>query len=175
MRSSRAGRVSTTVNAIRELMQKRLESHTLPEEAAHELEMALQTLDMLWEELQEQSNLLDLEHDRYASFFEASPDAYLITDAGGNIREANPAALSLLGAVAGSVVGRQLVRLIPDADQPVFLARFIAVSSGQDDKAVVWLGRLHTPSGPAEVSFSVRRVPLKRSGVGGLCWLIRPT
>ena len=88
--------LTTTVGAVRELMIKRLEADSLDTEARREMEMALEELDVMWEELQGQAALLVRENERYAEFFRYAPDAYLITDAGGNIREANEAALELL-------------------------------------------------------------------------------
>jgi PAS domain S-box-containing protein len=51
---------------------------------------------------------LEREIERYAQFFEHAPDAYIITDAGGSVREANRAALALLGAKHDDIVGRSL-------------------------------------------------------------------
>ena len=59
-----------SVTAVRELMSKRLEASSLDADAKREMQMALEELDVMWEELQ-----------RYAEFFEYTPDAYVITDA----------------------------------------------------------------------------------------------
>src|SRR5262245_26976966 len=93
----------TTVNAVRELMIGRLERASLDPDAKREVEMALEELDVMWEELQGQAELLTRENQRYAEFFEHAPDAYVVTDAGGNIREANRAAGELLGVARGSL------------------------------------------------------------------------
>ena len=42
--------LSTTLDAVREVMVKRLEQRSLDEEQARELEMALEELDVMWEE-----------------------------------------------------------------------------------------------------------------------------
>jgi hypothetical protein len=40
---------------------------------------------------------------------------------------------------------------------------------------VAWRAQLkHGGGEPMAAEFSVRAIPLKKSGVGGLCWLIRP-
>jgi len=85
----------TTVSAVRELMIRRLQADSLDDESKREMQMALEELDVMWEELQGQAALLVRENERYAEFFQYAPDAYVITDAGGSVREANQAALEL--------------------------------------------------------------------------------
>src|SRR5438067_4309088 len=102
----------TTVSAVRDLMIKRLEAESLDADAKREMEMALEELDVMWEELHGQAALLVRENERYAEFFEYAPDAYLITDAGGSIREARQAALELFKAPRDEVVRRALSEYI---------------------------------------------------------------
>ncbi|TMH41326.1 MAG: PAS domain-containing protein [Betaproteobacteria bacterium] len=153
----------TTVSAVRDLMIKRLEAESLDGDAKREMEMALEELDVMWEELQGQAALLVREKERYAEFFEYAPDAYLITDAGGSIREANQAALEFLNAPRDAVVGHSLSQYVAPEDRVNFLAR------------AVWRTRLQPREREAlAAEFSVRAIPLKKSGVAGLCWLMRP-
>lgn len=162
----------TTVSAVRELMIKRLEAESLNSEAKREMEMALEELDVMWEELQGQAAMLVRENERYAEFFEYSPDAYLITDVGGNTREANRAALELLAAPREEAVGRPLSEYVADEDRVAFLTRTVGLMLG--GKPLSWQAHLRTAAGAAiAVEFSVRPIPLKKSGVGGLCWLVR--
>src|SRR5918911_409890 len=107
-------------------MIKRLEADSLDAEAKREIEMALEELDVMWEELQGQAALLVRENERYAEFFEYAPDAYLVTDSGGNIREANRAALELLKAPRGGVIGRALSEYIMGEQRVSFLSRTVA-------------------------------------------------
>jgi PAS domain S-box-containing protein len=167
--------LTTTVGAVRELMVKRLEAESLDNESRREMEMALEELDVMWEELQGQAALLVRENERYAEFFQYAPDAYLITDAGGNIREANEAALELLRSPRGEVVGRPLSEYIAGDDRVSFLARSVGLMLGGAVKPIAWQAQLQPRDGAAlAVEFSVRAIPLKKSGVGGLCWLVRP-
>ena len=46
--------LTTTVGAVRELMIKRLEAESLDPGSRREMEMALEELDVMWEELQGQ-------------------------------------------------------------------------------------------------------------------------
>jgi PAS domain S-box-containing protein len=164
----------TTVTAVRELMVKRLETESLEGDARREMEMALEELDVMWEELQGQAAILVRENERYAEFFQYAPDAYLITDAGGSVREANQAALELLAAARTDVVGRPLSEYIAAEDRVTFLTRTVGLMLGGAARPTSWKARMQ-PAGhsPLEVEFSVRAIPLKKSGVGGLCWLIR--
>lgn len=165
----------TTVTAVRELMLKRLEGESLDSAARREMEVALEELDVMWEELQGQAELLTRENERYAEFFDFAPDAYLVTDAGGNIREANQAATELFGAAREALLGRPLGGCIPEAERGTFLARWVGLLVGNGTRPDAWQGRIQAPDGTlAEVTFTVRAIPLKKSGVGGICWLIRP-
>ena len=52
---------------------------------------------------------------RYREFFDLAPDAYFITDAGGNIREANVAAGRMLGIEPQFLSGKPLPAFFDDA------------------------------------------------------------
>ena len=165
----------TTVTAVRELMIKRLEAAAADPEAKREMEMALEELDVMWEELQGQAALLTRENERYAQFFEYAPDAYLITDVGGSIREVNQAALELLKAPRDGVVGKALSGFIAGEDRVAFLSRSVGLMFGTAALPSSWRSRLERFGGAAlEVEFAVRAIPLKKSGIGGICWLLRP-
>ena len=164
----------STVNAVRELMIGRLQSRSLDPESQRDVEMALEELDVMWEELQGQSELLSRESHRYEEFFDYAPDAYVVTDAGGNIREMNRAAAELLGADRAALAHRPLSAFVVESDRVAFLSHFVGALVGKVDKAS-WEARLQPLAGaPLRALFSLRAIPLSKSGVGGLCWLIRP-
>ena len=164
----------TTVTAVRDLMIKRLEVDALNPDTKRDLEMALEELDVMWEELQGQAALLVRENARYAEFFEFAPDAYLITDAGGSVREVNQAALELVKSARDDVIGRPLSEFIADEDRVAFLSRSVGLMVGAV-KPHSWKAHLQPGEGErVAAEFSVRSIPLRKSGVGGLCWLIRP-
>jgi PAS domain S-box-containing protein len=168
------GWLQTTVTTVRELMMKRLEARTLDDDARREIEMALEELDVMWEELEGQAALLVRENERYAEFFEHAPDAYLITDVGGGVREANRAALELLKAPPADVLGHALGEFVADEDRVGFLARTVGATLGET-KLSSWRARLQpTQGGACLAEFTVRAIPLRKSGASGLCWLVRP-
>ena len=83
-------RLLATVSAVRELMVRRLEEPSLGSDAKREMQIAIEELDVMWEELQAQAALLLRETERYAEFFEYAPDAYVITDAGAQRARGEP-------------------------------------------------------------------------------------
>jgi PAS domain S-box-containing protein len=168
--------LSTTVQAVRELMLKRLERDSLDEESQREVEMALEELDVMWEELQGQAALLERENARYAEFFEFAPDAYVITDAGGSIREANAATAELLRTARAELAGRPLSDFIADDDRVSFLTKAVGLMiGGAGARPLAWQARVQPPHGAAlACEFTVRAIPLRKSGAAGLCWLVRP-
>lgn len=175
MPDPRTGWFLTTINAVRELMVQRLEKHSLDPEAERELQMALEEIQVMWEELQGQADLLSLEHRRYQEFFEFAPDAYAITDTGGNVREANRSLTDLLHVARADMESRPLSRYIVEPERAVFFSNMIGASHNPDSKPRSWRSRLQPAEGPAiDALISVRAMPLHRSGVAGLCWLFRP-
>jgi len=162
----------TTINAVRDVMVQRLEKHSLDPETERELQMALEEIEVMWEELLGQAELLGREHQRYQEFFEYCPDAYAVTDQGGNVREANRALADLLGTVRADLLGKPLLAWIPEGERIPFLENLIAGPA--DEKARSWRSRIQPAEGPSrEVVVSVRSMPLYKSGVAGLCWLFR--
>ena len=165
----------TTVSAVRELMIRRLEAAAADPEAQREMELALEELDVMWEELQGQADLLSREHRRYQEFFEFAPDAYAITDTGSNVREVNRSLTDLLRVARADMLSKPLSRYIAEPERAVFFSNMIGATHNPGPKPLSWRSRLQPTAGPAiDETISVRVVPLRRSGVAGLCWLFRP-
>ena len=164
--------LASTAGAVRELIVERLNAGALDGDARRAMEMALRELDIIWEQLEGQTAQLALEKERYAEFFEFAPEAYVITDIGAGVREANLAALELLRVGAGDLSGHRLTEFIADDDRVDFLARTAALAGAGP---ISWQVMLR-PRGGTGVAcrLSVRAIALKRSGAGGLCWLLRP-
>lgn len=140
MKGGSGDRLHSTVKAVRETMIKRLEAQPLDSEARREIEGALEELDVMCEELQAQAALLVRENERYAEFFEHAPDAYLITDVGGAVREVNEAALELLRMPRESVLGSSLGRFIAGCDRITLFVRAIPLKKG-GSAGLCWLMR----------------------------------
>ena len=164
----------TTVGAVRELMEKRLAANPDDEELQRDVQMALEELDVMWEELEGQAERLLRETERYAEFFDYAPDAYLVTDAGGNIREANRAATELFACPREELVGKAFAGLMAEEDRVSFLSHFVGTLLGEPVQPATWRAHIQARGKPLAAILSMRAIPLRRSGVGGLCWLIRP-
>jgi len=163
----------TTVSAVRDLMLKQLARPALDDDAKRDAEMAVKTLDLLWEQLEGETALLTREHERYVAFFENAPDAYLVTDIGGSVREANHAALELLRLPLAQVKGKALIHLLSEEDKTAFLTRLVALMT--EPAAASWSSHIQGGNeSPLPVQLCVRPIPLAKSGVAGFCWAIRP-
>jgi PAS domain S-box-containing protein len=164
--------LSTTAGAVRELIAEQLAAGALDNEARRAMEMALKDLDIIWEQLEGQTAQLVIEKERYAEFFEFAPEACLITDVGGSVREANLAALELLGATREDLIGGTLREHLADDDRIGFLARTATLTG---PLPICWQAVLRHRTGALRgCMLSVRPIALKRSGAGGLCWQLRP-
>jgi PAS domain S-box-containing protein len=172
--STPTDRLRTTIDAVREVMVKRLEEHSLAAEAEREIQLALEEIEVMWDELLGQAEALTRENERYAEFFEYAPDAYVVTDAGGNVREANEAAAELFGVSKRELLDRTLSEFVAEDDRVKFLSSFVGALVNPQERPQSWNSRVRGTSGSeCPVTMSVRGIPLKRSGVRGLCWLIR--
>ena len=91
------------------------------------LQESLQELDVAEEELGQQNDelfaareALELERHRYRELFDRAPFAYLVTDEGGFVEEANFAAAGLFGSPRLQLVGRALSLLVARRDRSRF-------------------------------------------------------
>jgi len=123
-------------------------------------------VDCLWSELKGLAGVLARDNERYARFFDFAPDAYLVTDAGGSIREANHSALELLRGEREAVLDRPLAEFIAPGEPLDFLE---GARPGARRRV-----RMQQATGEAfAADVTARAVPLRKSGAGGLCWLLR--
>lgn len=83
--------------------------------AVEQLQVAEEELRVQSEALSEVRDDLERERQRYQELFDFAPDAYLVTDAAGTIREANVAAARLLGIPRTYLAGKPLINFV-DAD-----------------------------------------------------------
>lgn len=141
-----------------------------------ELRAALETIQALWEELQSQAEDLKDERERFAEFFEFAPEALLITEPGGEIREANRAARELLGAKEEELLeGASLVSFVREEARPDFRGRLLGARRHPDGEAQ-WTGALVTRDGRGiSATLRARPIKLRARDSDGLCWHIQPS
>lgn len=108
-----------------------------------ELYTALEELQVAGEELNQQNEALaaahqavEVERQRYQDLFEFAPDAYLVTDMNGAIREANHAAATLLNSSRQSLIGKPLVVFVDQEGRRAFRFELIRCT-----KPTGWSGK----------------------------------
>ena len=96
----------------------------VPDEAVQELLLAVEQLRLAQEELRLQHEALEAAHDelleerrRYQHLFQYAPDAYLLTDLSGIVREANLSAARLLNVRPRFLPGKAVVSLVAVDDR----------------------------------------------------------
>jgi PAS domain S-box-containing protein len=138
-----------------------------------ELELAEEELRTQNEELHDTRQKLDAERRRYRGLFELAPDAYIVTDLKGVIREANQAAGRLLG-VAGSagLVGEPLMGFIAEDRRQAFRAELEELKATEGSHG--WDGRVNPPGGGmVEVSIAATAERDQTGEPVALRWLLR--
>jgi PAS domain S-box-containing protein len=144
-----------------------------------ELEGAVEELSVSQEELRAQSDELrsaasqiESERARYMVLFDAAPDAYLITDVHGVIRQANSAAAKLLGVAQARLAGKPLPIFVTESERGAFrgsitrLARFEQLAE-RDVRIVARDGVVRTAAAKAVA------VPGESSGDTEIRWILR--
>ncbi|WP_315786622.1 PAS domain S-box protein [Fischerella sp. JS2] len=151
---------------------KQLEEYSTNQEAVNqELQHTLEDLQVLEEERQEQNCRLLIEQQRYEDLFNFAPDGYLVTDAKGEILEANHAIATLLSVELGFLAGKLLVSFIPESARQVFRTQLSNLSSLPDKQT--WELSLQPKNGePFPVEITVAPVRDARKLIA-LRWLIR--
>ena len=160
----------SSVRSVRELLQRKASEDP---QAKGELEAGLQEIETLWQELRTRADELASERQRYSEFFEYAPDAYLVTDEHGTVREANRAAAELLGVSARALTGKLLLTYVAEPERRDFRARLASASTQPDQDVSTWSGTLAPRGGNMAVEFRVRAMPGPGGDRAALCWLVR--
>src|SRR4051794_23667685 len=127
--------------------------------SARELEIATEEIEALWDELGRHADQLARARERNAALFERAPFACLITDAYGNVRDANLAAYALLEVPSAYLHGKPLAIFIAAAERESFRME-LALAARSVQPRLAWLTRLQSPSGKDhEVKVDLRPLP----------------
>src|SRR5262249_25692586 len=105
-------------------------------------------------------------------WFEFASDAYLLTDAGGVIREGNHAAAALLGMRKDFLAGKPLAFLVAPPCRPAFFNRLRELRR-QENVVGRWEMRLGPPRGePRDVLVAVTAASDDAGRPAGFRWLL---
>ena len=108
-------------------------------ETCEALRETLEELQVIEEELRQQNEELaialetaELEHQRYQDLFDLAPDAYLVTDVAGIIKEANYVAAALLSVRQKFLVGKPFILFIAESGRQTFMKQLASLQQVQD-------------------------------------------
>ncbi|GAP99332.1 response regulator receiver signal transduction histidine kinase [Leptolyngbya sp. NIES-2104] len=143
------------------------------------MRVAVEELQVAEEELQQQNEVLvaaqstiDTERQRYQDLFEFAPDAYIVSDLYGVVREANRAATALLNISHHYLINKPLVNFVADSHRSGFravLSQLTTIHRIQE-----WeLPMCGRKSEPFEAAITVQAVCDRHGKSISLRWLIR--
>ena len=148
-------------------------------ETMEDLKVALEELRVAEEELRQQNEELsathlelDLERRRFEELFEFAPDAYLVTDPGGIVRQANRSASDLLRVPPAFLGGKALAAYIASDDRPRFRSLLTRLGAGAESHTAAF--KLQPRDGgqlDAELTYSVSQARHGEPRV--IRWLVR--
>jgi PAS domain S-box-containing protein len=140
--------------------------------ALEKLRVAEEELRVQNEELASNRELLERERQRYYELFNFAPDAYIVTDTKGVIREANLAASQLLGVQAQFLVGKPLPAFFDETARKSYRHQLDRLCGEERlDDWEIYLTPRH--ASPTPVSVSIGQIPGKGRSVAGYRWLVR--
>jgi PAS domain S-box-containing protein len=151
-----------------------------PRQAIEELLVAMEELRVAEEELREQNERIlaahyqvEEERRRYQQLFQFAPDAYLLTDLAGIVREANRSAARLFGVEPQYMSGKAVVSFVALEDRPRIRAELGRWQSEPTPKSLdVRLKPRNGPPFDAAITLSVARGGPRDTAIG-FRWLIR--
>lgn len=153
-KGSRAGKVprDRAMNTKPQASAARSRKHTLDASDVKGLGQAREELRIADEELRKQNEELstartafEVERHRYQEIFDLAPEAYLVTDLAGIVREANAAAAELVRVPQGHLIGGPIADYVAQEDRHHFRRRLKGL-----DRAVAvqtWESGLVRPGG----------------------------
>ncbi|OFV94264.1 MAG: hypothetical protein A3F68_08665 [Acidobacteria bacterium RIFCSPLOWO2_12_FULL_54_10] len=105
---------------------------------------------------------VEMERRRYQELFDFAPDAYLITDLGAIIQEANTPAAALLQRHQDLLVGESLSSFVVEEELQSFLGQLARLRNGEPEKLEFWQLAVQRPNGrsiPVSLTVGIVRDP----------------
>ena len=126
----------------------------------------------LYQQLATAYEVMETERQHYQDLFEQAPDAYLVTDPGGVIQEANRAAAALLNTHLEELVGALIRDFLVKNEREPFVD--YAVQLSRVEKMAEWEGHVRPTGGKPFLGAMTAAVMHDRRGrPSGLRWLLR--
>lgn len=152
---------------------------TLLDVAFETMNSTIEELRVAEEEMRQQNEALAAAHDvvatwrhHYEDLFESAPDTYLVSDMDGVIREANRAAVGLLGLSKRFLKGKPLATFIPEEERQAFRRLLLEMAQAPETvEREMKIRPRRRPSVAVALTASVVRDPHGRPT--GLRWLVR--
>ena len=139
-----------------------------------ELAAAKVDLRTLNDELVAAREALETERQRNQDLFEFSPDAYLVTDAEGVIREANRAAANLLHVSRDSLPGKAVTTFVVEQERGAFRAELARLGEAPFEARRDWEVRLAlTDASFPSTELTVSATRDAAGQIVRLCWVLR--
>ena len=140
--------------------------------ALEELRVADEELRAQNEELIESRQSIDLERLRYRELFDFAPDAYIVTDAHGTIRDANIAAGRLLGVEPRFLAGKPVQAFFEEGARRQYRKQLdLLCDSDRIEDWQLWLTPRHGERVPVAVSLT--RAPEHERSKVSYRWILR--
>lgn len=141
---------------------------------AEELQVAVEELCQQNEELATVQIELESERKRYEDLFQLAPEAYLVSDVAGKIREANRAAAEMLNISEVHLIGKPLVVFVASEERWQFRSELNRKRAG--DRIQDWKFHLQPRGGePFEAMLTVSVVRSREDMPLSLRWMMRQT
>lgn len=148
-------------------------------EAFEVLDNALEKLQVAEKELRQQKEeiatvreIVEVERQRYQNLLEFVPEAHLVTDKQGIIREANCAAAKLLNVPHQFLTGKPLVMFVSHEQRRTFIHKLIRLH--QWDRGQEWEVRLQPRnSSPSDATLTLTTVNHREDKLIAVGWLLR--
>lgn len=148
--------------------------------ACEELFNALENLELAKEELHQQNENLNtayevakVESQYYRDLFEYAPEAYLVTDIAGVIRQVNYTAAKLLNTQRHFLVGKPLVSLIDRKNRPSFRSLLNHLHQSNQVRETWEVNLLPLHSQPINVALTMNMIRNQQDTPIALSWLVR--
>jgi PAS domain S-box-containing protein len=144
-------------------------------ESLEDLHAAEEELRLQGEQLAGAGWALEAARRRYQQLFDFAPDALLLTDPAGLIREANHAVSRLLGHARNYAIGKPILAYIHPAELVTCEQKLAAVRARSGYEPVAWETRFRPRRGDGPIAVSVRVAAARneRGALVGLRWAVR--